>query len=179
MDPIVELQALAPPVPGELTVIVLCDRGLTSPKLWHQIQARGWHPYVRYQKNITFCAEGGWRLPAHAFVSRPDTARVGSGAAFKSAAKRRCTLLVTWRAGQLEPWVILTDQPPEAVGVSWYALRFWIEPGFKAIKSLGWQWDKTRRTDPARISRHWLALSVVTLLALAYGTRVADAHERE
>ena len=40
--------------------------------------------------------------------------------------------------------------------VSWYALRFWIELGFKAcpvldtgaLKSLGWKWDKTRRTDP-------------------------------
>ena len=40
------------------------------------------------------------------------------------------------------------------------------------IKSLGWQWDKTRRTDPARISRVW------TLLALAYGTRVEDAQDR-
>ena len=34
MDPIVELlQALAPATPAEMTVIVLCDRGLTSPKL--------------------------------------------------------------------------------------------------------------------------------------------------
>ena len=130
-------------------------------------------------KNITFCAEGGRRLPAQAFVSRPDTAWVGRGTAFKGRAKRRCTLLVVWHADQLKPWIILTDQPPEAVGVSWYALRFWIELGFKAIKSLGWQWDKTRRTDPARISRHRLALSVTTLLALAYGTRVEDANDRK
>ena len=79
---------------------------------------------------------------------------------------------------QEEPWIILTDLPPEEVGVSWYALRFWIELGFKAVKSLGWQWDKTRRTDPARISRHWLVLSVATLLTLAYGTRVEDANDR-
>ena len=58
--------------------------------------------------------------------------------------------------------------------MSWYALRFWIELGFKAVKSLGWQWHKTRRTDPARISRHWFVLSVATLVALAYGTRVAN-----
>ena len=66
----------------------------------------------------------------------------------------------------------------EAVGVSWYALRFWIELGFKAVKSLGWKWDKTRRTDPARVSRHWLVLSVATLLTLADGTRVEDAQDR-
>ena len=180
MDPIVKLlQALAPAVPEELTVIVLCDRGLTSPKLWRQIRAQGWHPYIRYPKNITFCTEGGRRLPAQSFVSHPDAAWIGSGTAFKGRAKRRCTLLVVWYADQPEPWVILTSHPPEAVGVSWYALRFWIELGFKAIKSVGWQWHKTRRTDPARISRHWLVLSVATLLALAYGTRVEDANDRK
>ena len=86
--------------------------------------------------------------------------------------------MVVWYVEQEEPWVILTGLPPKEVGVSWYALRFWIELGFKAIKSLGWKWDKTRRTDPARISRHWLVLPVATLLALAYGTRVEDAQDR-
>ena len=181
MDPTVELlKELAPAVPREMTVIVLCDRGISSPKLWRQIRSQslpparpgGWHPGMRYRKNITFCADGGKRLPAQRFVSRPDTAWVGQGTAFSTPkAKRRCTLLVVWYVEQEEPWIILTDLPPKEVGVSWYALRFWIELGFKAIKSLGWQWDKTRRTDPARFSRHWLVLSVATLLALAYGTR--------
>ena len=162
-----------------MTVIVLCDRGISSPKLWTQIRAQGWHPCMRYRKNITFCAQDGRRLPAQHFVSRPDTAWIGQGTAFSTPkAKRRCTLLVVWYAGQEEPWIILTDLAPGKVGPSWYALRFWIELGFKAIKSLGWKWDKTRRTDPTRVSRHWLVLSVATLLALAYGTRVEDAHDR-
>jgi len=67
MDPIVELlQELAPAVPPEMTVIVLCDRGISSPKLWQQIRAQGWHPYMRYRNNITFCAAGGKRMPARA-----------------------------------------------------------------------------------------------------------------
>ena len=93
--------------------------GLASPKLWKQILAQGWHPYMRYPKNVTFCAEGGRRLPARAFVSRPDTAWVGSGTVFgAAAAKRRSTLLSVWYAQQEEPWVILTDLPPDEVGVS-------------------------------------------------------------
>ena len=124
-----------------MTVVVLCDRGLASPKLWKQIRAQslpparpgGWHPYMRYPKNVTFCAESGRRLPARAFVPRPDTAWIGRGTAFSTAAaKRRCTLLAVWYVEQEEPWIILTDLPPEEVGVSWYALRFWIELGFKA-----------------------------------------------
>ena len=179
-DPTVELlRELAPAVPREMTVIVLCDRGIASPKLWKQIRAQGWHPGMRYRKNITFCADGGRRLPAQHFVSRPDTAWIGRGTAFSSpTAQRRCTLLVVWYAEQEDPWIILTDLAPDKVGPSWYALRFWIELGFKAIKSLGWKWDQTRRTDPTRVSRHWLVLSVATLLALAYGARVEDAQDR-
>ena len=60
-------------------------------------------------------------------------------------------------------------------GALWREFRFWIETGFKALKSLGWQWQKTRRTDPARVERHWLVLSAATLLTLATGSRVEDA----
>ena len=54
MDPTVELLGeLAPAVPREMTVIVLCDRGIASPKLWRQIRAQGWHPCMRYRKNVS------------------------------------------------------------------------------------------------------------------------------
>ena len=134
MDSTVELlRELAPAVPREMTVIVLCDRGISSPKLWKQIRAQGWHPYMRYRKNVSFCAQDGRRLPAQQFVSRPDTAWIGCGTAFSTPnAKRRCTLLAVWYVEQEEPWIILTDLPPEDAGPSWYALRFWIELGFKA-----------------------------------------------
>ena len=150
MDPTVELlQALAPAVPKEMTVIVLCDRGIVSPKLWQQIRAQGWHPGMRYRKNITFCADGGKRLPAQRFAFRPDTAWIGRGTAFSSpTAQRRCTLLVVWYAEQEDPWIILTDLAPEAVGVSWYALRFWIELGFKALRA--WAGSGTRPGAPTR-----------------------------
>jgi hypothetical protein len=51
----------------------------------------------------------------------------------------------------------------------------WIELGFRALKSVGWQWQKTRRTDPARVARHWLVLAVATLWVLGCGTREEDA----
>ena len=79
-------------------------------------------------------------MPAHAFLSRPGTAWIVQGTAFGTPkAKRQCTLLAVWYAGQEEPWVILTGLPPQEAGVSWYALRFWIGLGFKAIESLGWK----------------------------------------
>ena len=68
----------------------------------------------RPKKNITFCADGGPRLPAQRFG--PDTAWVGCGTAFSAS----CTLLVVWYSEQEEPWIILTDLAPDKVGPSWY-----------------------------------------------------------
>src|SRR3954447_1333756 len=79
---------------------------------------------------------------------------------------------------QDEPWLVVTDLPPDRVGVSWYALRAWVELGFRALKGVGWQWQRSRRTDPARVARHWLVLAVASLWVLAHGTRVEDARER-
>ena len=99
MDPTVELlRELAPAVPKEMTVIVLCDRGIASPKLWRQIRAQGWHPYMRYRKNVSFCAQDGRRLPAQHFVSRPDTAWIGRGTAF-SAPPPQNAAAPCWRSG--------------------------------------------------------------------------------
>ena len=173
------LALLSEAVPQNMTVLVMCDRGLRSPRLWKQICSTGWHPYARQSINTVFCPDGGTRLPARYLVPGPGHAYAGSGTAFRATSKRRRgTMIVVWDDDQDEPWVVMTDLPPDEAGVCWYGLRFWIELGFRALKGVGWQWQKTRRTDPTRVSRHWLVLSVATLWVLAYGTRVEDAFDR-
>ena len=63
---------------------------------------------------------------------------------------------MVWAADQVAPWVLLTDLPPDAIGVCGSGLRVWIELGFRALKGVGWQGQHPRRTDPARVARHWL-----------------------
>lgn len=163
-------------VPDDVTVLVLTDRGLWSPTLWQRIRRLGWHPVMRIRPDATFAPRGEPRRPAKTLVPGPGHAWVGRGTAFKHRpVRRKGTLLVVWASGQDEPWLLLTDLPPDQVGVAWYGLRVWIELGFRALKGVGWQWERTRRTDPARIARHWLVLSVATLWVLAYATRAEDA----
>ena len=168
------LDRLGPAVPEGLTVRVLCDRGLQSPDLWAAIRRQGWHPYMRYDRNMTFQATTGPRWPAWRFVARAGQYTVTAGKAFRER-KRSCTLIVLWVPGQEAPWVVLTDEAPEDVDLGAYGLRVWIEQGFRTLKRMGWQWHRTRRTDPARVDRHWLVLAVATLWVLAHGTRVEEA----
>jgi hypothetical protein len=173
------LELLAPAVPTALRVLVLTDRGLWSPRLWRAITAKGWHPLMRIRPDATFAPAGQRRQCAHELVPGAGWCWVGAGVAYKERAKRlAATLVVVWGTGQKAPWLLLTDLAPDAVEGSWYGLRVWIELGFRALKSFGWQWERTRRTDPERIARHWLALAVATLLDLAVGTRLEEADWR-
>lgn len=173
------LRQLRPAIPSAMTVLVLTDRGLWSPRLWKTIRAGGWHPVMRVQNTIHFHPLQGRRQTVATLVSGPGQGWVGRGVAFRAAQLRRAgTLVVVWGDEQREPWAILTDLAPERIGVCWYGLRMWIELGFRALKGVGWQWQRTRRTDPTRVARHWLVLAVAMLWVLAYGTRSDDADAR-
>ena len=178
IDPICELlDLISVAIPDDMRVIVMADRGLRSPDLWKKIHDLDWHPYMRQRIDTVFCLDGGMRMPARNLVSAPGKSFIGRGTAFSAKSKRiEGTIIVTWVEGQDAPWIILTDLDPEEAGASWHQMRFWIETGFKALKSVGWQWQKTRRTNPARVERHWLVLSASTLLTLAFGSRVEDAN---
>ena len=158
-------------VPAGWTVIVLADRGLYARWLFTTIQALGWHPFLRINR------QGHYRLPASP-ISRPLTqvvSRVGQRWAgqvvcFTTPARQlACTLLARWDAGYRDPWLILTDLPPTAVDVAWYGLRAWIECGFKDSKRGGWHWEQTKMLEPARAERLWLAVAVATLWTVSVG----------
>ena len=94
----------------------------------------------------------------------------GKGTAFQGPRRRlNCTLLARWEAGYTDPWLLLTDLAPSAGEACWYGLRAWIEQGFKITKRGGWQWQRTRMSDPQRAARLWLAVAVATLWLLSVG----------
>jgi hypothetical protein len=72
----------------------------------------------------------------------------------------------------LATWLIVTDLAPELGDVLWYSLRIGIECGYRDVKSDGWQWHKTRLTDPKRAERLWLAIAVATLWTLCVGSDI-------
>ena len=49
-----------------------------------------------------------------------------------------------------------------------------IEQGVKITKRGGWQWQRTRMTDPQRAARLWLAVAVATLWLLSVGGMAED-----
>jgi len=170
------LRRLKEAVPDGWAVLVLSDRGLESPWLFEVIKAQGWHPLMRVKKGGKFRPKGWGRFHGLGDLAR----RVGGsfyaeGRAY-AGEEMPCTLLACWNEGYDEPWLLLTDLPPEAGNALWYASRAWIEQGFKVIKGGGWDWEKTRVEEPGRVERLWLVLAVATLWVVAIGA-AAEAQQ--
>lgn len=152
-------------------MLVLTDRGLESSWLFRHIVGLGWHPLMRVKAGGKFRPDG-WRrfYPLGGFAGHVGARFAARGTAYPSSdMPLGCTPLACWEGGHDEPLLLLTDLAPQAANPCWYAFRAWIEPGFKVLKSGGWQWHKTRMTDAGRAERLWLALAVTTLWLVAVG----------
>src|SRR5262245_35675233 len=164
------LGLLRPALTQEWQVLVLSDRGLASKALFEAITALGWHPLMRVKKGDHFRPQGwtkSWALGR--FVTQRGDRWRGRGLAWPRRSCLGCTLLACWEQPHQEPWLILTDLPPQDATAIWYAWRSWIEQGFRDLKSDGWQLAKTRMTDPERVGRWWTAAALATLWVLEAG----------
>jgi hypothetical protein len=158
-------------LPADWQVLVLADRGLFSAPLFAAIRALGWHPFLRINTG-GFCRPEGASdfRPLTSLLPAPGQTWQGSVVCFKRA-RLAATLLIGRDEQHAQPWLILTDLSPEQAHVAWYSLRAWIEAGFKDLKRGGWHWERTRMTDPERISRLWLVLAVTLLYSLSLGSQ--------
>lgn len=158
-------------VASDWTVIVLADRGLYAKWLFESIQALGWHPFLRINRQGQYCPSTANDFRPLSQVVRTVGQRwSGSVRCFMTAERQiQCSLLARWDRGYRDPWLILTDLPAAQADVAWYALRAWIECGFKDAKRGGWHWEQTKMRDPQRAERLWLAMALATLWVVSVG----------
>jgi len=166
------LKFLKPAIPENWQVIVLSDRGLESGRLFSLILELEWHPLMRVKGGGKFRPQG-WRNWYYMkdLVPRPKARFAMKGVAYKNE-RMSCTLLACWEPEYSEAWLLLTDLEPAAANPCWYGWRAWIEQGFKVAKSGCLNWQNTRMTIPERAERHFLAIAVTTLWAVAIGAEV-------
>jgi hypothetical protein len=170
------LKGLMPAVPSDWQVIVLADRGLYAKWLFQAIIRQGWHPFLRINIGGLARAEAETTYRAlSSFVLADGKVGQERVRCFKSDPVWATLLTVHDPTRHEHPWLILTDLPPQTAQIAWYGMRMWIERGFKHIKRAGWHWEQTKITEPDRVERLWLVMSVATLWVLALGSAAEDA----
>lgn len=161
---------LEPALPKTWTVYVLTDSGLRSKTLFLQVQAAGWIPMMRVDASQGMFQKAGqdhW-VQLHRLVWRGMSPRYLQGLCFKGDAIP-CTLICLWEARYQQPCLILTSRPPRDLHHHVYALRYWIECGFKDFKRGLFHWEHTKMRSPQRAERLWLVLTIALLLLTVWG----------
>ena len=86
----------------------------------------------------------------------------------------RVNLVTRWDEDQAEPWLLITNLTSARQVCAHYAARFWIEEMFSDHKSRGLNLEATRLTDPDRLERLLIAVSLAYLWILEVGAFVVQ-----
>ncbi len=173
------LAQVATIVPAGLEVIITADRAYDIPPFIDRVAARGWHWVVRLKANAATRfldaqhREHAVKSRIRRYVGAPGQRWKARGRLFKKAGWRPASIVAVWAAGTQEPLVVVTDLPPRWEVLRSYDRRFWIEAGFKADKSSGWQWEDSQVTDLEHVERLLVAMAWATLLVLRLGLHEA------
>src|SRR2546421_2882041 len=173
------LTRLSEAVPAEWQVLVMADRGLYAPWLFAAIQAKGWHPFLRVKKALSFRAEGQQAFGAIGKrVKRTGREWKGKAEWSEKGERMQGTVLVRWEQGYEEPICAVSDLPATEAKTAWYQLRFWIEDEYKDGKRGWFHWEHTKMTKPERASRLWLVLAIAMQKAVLLGGEL-EGQEQE
>jgi hypothetical protein len=158
--------------------VVLADRGLYARWLYEAIVRCGWHPFLRLTLGVKVRPVGTASFDwLSRWVPQVGTSWKGEVECFVQKQSRlRCTLLAEWEAGYEHPWVVITDLPAAEARIAWYALRAWIEAGFKDRKRGGWGWHHSKMREASRVERLWVAMAVAFVWTVAVGSQADSQH---
>jgi hypothetical protein len=87
-------------------------------------------------------------------------------------ASHRVNLVTVWDRKEPEPWLLITNLADAEKAREIYAERFWIEEMFSDHKSRGLNLESTRLTDPDRIERLLVAVTLAYLWIMEVGALV-------
>lgn len=175
------LARVAALVPGGLQVIVLADRAYDIPAFIDRLGIYAWHWALRLKAKASTCfrdhqgREWALRDLLRQHVYAPGMRWKSSGWVFKEAGWRQASIVAYWAWTEDEPLVVISDLPPRWDLLRLYGVRFWIEPGFRSDKKLGWHWEDCQVRKIEHHRRLLLAMAWATLLTLCLGLAEAKA----
>lgn len=168
---------MAQALSADCTVTPLVDQGLTSAELFDRCRQRGWHAVFRLsadpKQGPKVRLPDGWELASvWELVAGPGQRWFGSVTLFQRAGWRHLSLSIVWQQGYKHPWLLLSDRPAGGARVREYRRRAQCEATYQDSKTRGWELERTKIRDRARLDRLLLVLALALWWAHALGLRV-------
>lgn len=163
-------------VPSEAQVVVIADSEFTP--LQSLVQQLGWF-YVLRQKGSHLLRRTGqdsWQR-CDKLLEKPGRCWL-TDVHLTAEHQHLCHFLALWQKGQKEPWLLATNLPTPSLTRLHYSRRMWIEEMFGDFKAHGFDLELTRLRHCQRLSRLTLAVALLYLWLVAFGSKAIKAGHR-
>ena len=157
-------------LPRRASVVLMADRGLSWPLIIDLCGELGWNYLLRVQEQTGVQLSGGRSGRMGALASGQGQTFMGPGEVFRAAGWRRTNIVATWKKGERERWLLITDLPPRLGRCNDYRRRMWQEESFRDEKSHGFNWQRSRVRDPDHANRLLLVMMLATWMVMATGS---------
>jgi hypothetical protein len=165
--------------PDGARVLVVGDSEFGAVEVLKQLEEWGWHYVLRQKRRHLVREEEGneWE-PLGGLIERAGQTRWMENALLSRLHAHQTNLLVHWKKGEKEPWLLATDLPSSREALSGYKRRMWIEEMFADFKGHGFDLESTRLRHFERLSRLTLAVAMLYVWLVAYGAEVIKRGQR-
>jgi hypothetical protein len=163
-------------LPWGTTVTLVADSGLTSVDLVDLCRELGWHYVLRLsvdaQQGVHVRLADGTVCPAWRLVRGRGRRWFGTVQTFQAHGWRQMELSSVWPARHEQPWVLISDRPAGPARVREYRRRMRIEAFFEDCKSRGWDLERSKLTERARLDRLLLVVALASWWQHLLGAQV-------
>lgn len=160
-------------MPPGVRVLVVGDSEFGDVPVLQQLEAWDWHYALRQKGTIQVKLAGTtvWKN-FRDLIERPGQSIWAEEAFLTLKYIHVANLYAIWKAGEEEPWLIVTDLSDARSTYRTYQRRMWIEEMFGDFKTNGVDLESTHLHDPAKLSRLTLAVALLYDLCMSTGLQV-------
>jgi hypothetical protein len=165
--------------PDRARVSVLGDSEFGSVEVMKQLEEWGFYYVLRQKGSHLVCSQPQqrWR-PLGELIERREEKAWLEGARLSRSHAHETNLLLYWKKGEKEPWLLATNLPSSREALSGYKKRMWIEGMFADFKGQGFDLESTRLRRFGKLSRLTLAVAMVYVWLVVYGAEVVKRGQR-
>ncbi len=167
------LEQIATWLPQDAQVILVGDAAFRPSDLLLWLHEHGWGYVIRERKEVLARYPDGRWFPISEIQIQPgQTVVVGWVYIARTNPFGPTWLILHWKVGEDEPWILVTDQADERRSLHLYAKRMWIDEMNGDLKGHGFDLESTHLRDAGRIETLLLGVAIAYVWLISLGSWV-------
>lgn len=167
------LEQVAAWLPADAQVTLLGDAAFRPSDLLHWLREHAWSYVIRQRKEVTVRRPDGDWFPIRQVEIQPgQTVAVGWVWLARTNPFGLTWLVLHWKVGEDEPWILVSDRDDPRWVLRQYAKRMWIDEMNGDLKEHGFDLEATHLGDASRIETLLLGVAIAYVWLISLGSWV-------